>query len=168
MTVTAEEFRAVLGHLAGGVTIVTAQDSAGAPRGLTATAVTSVSLAPPMILVCVGSAAETNSAISSSGSFAVHFLHANDRALADRFASDSGTKFEGLNLRSDSAGAPVLEQAMAWCEATVVHEVPAGDHTVFIGRVERVAVGQSSPTKPLVHYRGRYAELTDPDVDGEE
>lgn len=159
MGVTPQEFRLVLGHLASGVAIVTARDADGAPRGLTATAVTSVSLIPPMVLVCLGTESDTHEAISHSGVFAVSFLGSGDRALADVFASDSESKFAGVAPWTDDTGVPVLECAIAWCRVTVVHEVPAGDHTVFIGRVENAGVGESTDPAPLLHYRGRYSEL---------
>ena len=159
MGVTPSEFRNVLGHLAGGVTVVTTRDPSGALRGLTATAVTSVSLEPPMVLACVGADSDTHHAISASGSFAISVLGADDRAVADRFASSSDDKFDGIEVRPDETAAPVPDRAIAWCRATVVHEVPAGDHTVFIGRVEEAGTSGGSDPAPLIHYRGRYAEL---------
>jgi len=155
------DFREVLGHLAGGVTVVTTLDAAGAYRGLTATAVISVSLEPPMVLVCIGEESDTHEGISSSGLFVINILEAGDRKLADTFASDDSSKFEGVDISSESGRAPALDRAMAWCEATVVHEVPAGDHTVFIGRVERAMIGEHGDRRPLIHFRGQYAGLVD-------
>ena len=163
MSVSPEVFRHVLGHLAGGVTVVTTRDAEGAPCGLTATAVISVSLEPPMMLVCIAGESDTHDAISASGMFAVNFLQAGDRSLADTFASESSAKFEGVATSSASSSAivPVLDRAMAWCRATVVHEIPAGDHTLFIGRVENAAVCEETERRPLVHYRGSYCQLRD-------
>lgn len=151
----------MLGHLAGGVTVVTTLDAAGEPRGLTATAVISASLEPPMVLVCIGEESDTHEGISSSGLFVINFLEAGDRQLADTFASEAASKFEGVDISSESVRAPVLDRAMAWCEATVVHEVPAGDHTVFIARVERAMMREHGDRKPLIHFRGQYAGLVD-------
>lgn len=161
MSVKPDVFREVLGHLAGGVTVVTTRDATGRPLGLTATAVVSVSLEPPMVLVSIGGESDTHAGITESGMFAVNFLPAGDRELADTFALDSDSKFEGVGTDSSSSS-PVLDRAMAWCAATVVHEVSAGDHTVFIGRVESAAVREDMERQPLVHYRGRYVELRDP------
>jgi len=155
-----EVYRQVLGHLAGGVAVVTSLDEAGAPCGFTATAVCSVSLEPPLVLVCAGSEGRaTYHAIEGSGVFAVNLLGEGAAGLADRFAAKTTGKFAGVRAGTGVTGVPLLEDAMAHCECTVVRAVPAGDHTIFIGRVEAAAVREKPRAGPLVRFLGRYARL---------
>lgn len=159
MTVSADQFRDVLGRLAGGVCVIATREPDGRPRGLTATAVCSVSLQPPLMLICVGSGSKTHDAIRASGFFAVNFLGARDAVIADRFATDDENKFDELPTREATTGAPILEAGLAYCDCVVVETVPAGDHSVFIGRVESAALSADSALQrqlPLLHYRGTY------------
>lgn len=164
MTVSTEEFRRALARLAGGVAVVTSRGSAGEPRGMTATAVCSVSLSPPLVLACLDVGTHTHAAVRASGIYALHFLGERDLSLARRFAREEGDKFHGLKVGAGVTGAPVLEGALAWCDCTVVRTVSAGDHTVFIGRVEAAGVRDVEPTgegpaRPLVYYLGAYRGL---------
>ncbi|MEJ2320170.1 MAG: flavin reductase family protein [Gemmatimonadales bacterium] len=158
MTVSAERFRDVLGWLAGGVCVIATRDREGRPRGLTATAVCSVSLDPPLVLVCLSSGSRTHDAITASGFFAVTFLGAQDSSVADRFAGDDQDKFGGVPTREMVTGAPVLEAGLACCDCVVVKEVAAGDHTVFFGRVEAADISEPADgsVAPLLRYRGAY------------
>ncbi len=144
-----------MGHLAGGVTIVTARDSAGEPRGFTATAVCSVSLDPPLVLVCVGRNAHTLPAIRTAGRYVLNFLHSGDASRADRFAGSDESKFEGVRWSPAPGGSPVLEESLAWVECVVERELEVGDHTVFIGRVTDARLEFPDGT-PLVHFGRRY------------
>lgn len=163
MTVSAERFRDVLGCLAGGVCVIATREPEGRLRGLTATAVCSVSLDPPLVLVCLSSGSHTHDAITASGFFAVTFLGAPDSSVADRFAGDDEDKFEGVQTREMATGAPVLEAGLGYCDCVVVKEVAAGDHTVFIGRVEAAGISERSEgyVAPLLHYRGTYLMAAD-------
>lgn len=164
MTVSSEEFRRALSRLAGGVAVVTSRGSGGEPRGMTATAVCSVSLSPPLVLACLDVGTHTHAAVRASGIYALHFLGEHDLGLARRFAREEGDKFRGLTVGTMETGAPVLDGPLAWCDCTVVRTVSAGDHTVFIGRVEAAGVrdveatGQV-PARPLVYYLGAYRGL---------
>ena len=155
MSLEPEAFREVMGRLAGGVTVVTALGGDGRPRGFTATAVCSVSLVPPLVLVCVGADAATPGAIREAGRYALNFLRSEDTATADRFAGSKGTKFEGVEWVAAPGGSPLLPGGLAWVECTVENEVEAGDHTIFIGRVAAAAI-ESAQEPPLVHFGGRY------------
>ena len=155
MSLEPEAFREVMGRLAGGVTVVTALGGDGLPRGFTATAVCSVSLVPPLVLVCVGTDAITPGAIREAGRYALNFLRSEDTATADRFAGSKGTKFEGVEWVAAPGGSPLLPGGLAWVECTVENEVEAGDHTIFIGRVAAAAI-ESAQEPPLVHFGGRY------------
>jgi flavin reductase (DIM6/NTAB) family NADH-FMN oxidoreductase RutF len=155
MSLEPDTFRGVMGRLAGGVTVVTALGGDGHPSGFTATAVCSVSLDPPLVLVCVGREANTPGAIREAGRYALNFLRSGDAASAHRFAASRGTKFEGIKWEPAPGGSPLLRGILAWVECEVEREVEAGDHVIFIGRV--TAADMESPTEaPLVHFGGSY------------
>lgn len=160
MTVSAERFRGALAHLAGGVVIVTTLDQDGQPRGMTATAVCSVSLAPPLVMACMSHAAATHRAVEKSGLFALNLLPMTAERLARRFASADPDKFAGLECTSGVTGAPLLVDALAQCDCEVERSVPAGDHTIFIGRVIDVRGDIDSAVLPLVYCRGAYGSLS--------
>jgi len=155
MSPATETFREVMGWLAGGVTVVTARDVEGGPRGFTATAVCSVSLDPPLVLACVSRDAHTLKAIRTSGRYALNFLRSGDTPNSDRFAESEGPKFEGIEWFSAPDGSPLLRGTLAWVECEVEREVEAGDHTIFIGRVTEARV-EPPDGAPLVHFGGRY------------
>lgn len=155
MRLAPETFREVMGHLAGGVTIVTARDAEGEPRGFTATAVCSVSLDPPLVLACVGRDAHTLPAIRTAGRYALNFLHSGDASRADRFAGSGESKFEGVPWAPAPGGSPVLEGILAWVECDVERELEAGDHAVFVGRVTDARLEHPAGS-PLIHFGGRY------------
>ena len=152
----AADFRRVLGHFATGVTVVTSADG-GAMYGLTASAVTSVSLEPPLVLVCVDRTADTHDAIERSESFAVNTLAADGEALSRRFATyPVGEKFDGVAYRVEETGAPVLEAALAWVDCTLRQAYEGGDHTIFVGEV---LAGDARAGAPLLYFRGGYGRL---------
>ena len=132
-----DHFRAVAGRFATGVTVVTSRDGEGAPHGLTANAFTSVSLDPPLVLICLDRGSHSHDRILESGVFAVNVLGEEDEELAERFWRwDRERRFDGLARREEVTGAPVLDAALAWLDCRVVDRHPAGDHTIIIGRVE--------------------------------
>jgi flavin reductase (DIM6/NTAB) family NADH-FMN oxidoreductase RutF len=152
------EFRRVMGHFASGVSVVTALRPDGAPCGLTASAVCSVSLRPTMILVCVEKDADTHDCIDQRGIFAVNVLpEVPGETLARRFAgSDVEDKFRGVAFRHEHTGAPVLDDALAWLDCRVAQRMDGGDHTVFMGEV--LAADNVEGT-PLLYYRGGYGRF---------
>ncbi len=159
-----DDFRRVLGHFASGVTVVTTRDVEGRPAGLTASAVTSVSLDPPLVLVCVAHTAQSYPAFHSHGRFAINILHTDHEQVARRFASTGGgaEKFEGMGYRQGALGLPILKDALAELECTIVHAYPAGDHTIFVGRVEAADCRGDAGLEPLLYYRGRFNRLHSP------
>jgi flavin reductase (DIM6/NTAB) family NADH-FMN oxidoreductase RutF len=159
-----DDFRRVLGHFASGVTVVTTWDSEGQPAGLTASSFTSVSLDPPLVLVCVALMAQSYQALHAHGRFAVNVLNLEHEHIARRFASSAGAaeKFEGMAYRPGSLGLPILENALAEIECTTVHVYPAGDHTIFVGQVEAAECRGDSGLEPLLYYRGRFHRLHPP------
>lgn len=157
--ITPERFKGVLGRLAGGVALVTSRRADGRPCGMTATAVSSVSLEPPLVLACLDLGTTTHGAIEETGIFGVNLLSEGDEALAVRFGRDDPEKFRDLEFTTDVTGAPLLPGTLGYCDCSVVQAVPAGDHTVFIGRVEAASLREARESRPLVYYRGRYGTL---------
>jgi flavin reductase (DIM6/NTAB) family NADH-FMN oxidoreductase RutF len=157
MSIEPVQFRHVLSHLVTGVTVVAATAPEGEARGLTASAVTAVSLDPPLLLACVDRSADTHDCIERAGAFAVSILGEDDRALAARFAEARPvTKFRGVALRREVTGAPVLERALGWADCRLWAAYDGGDHTIFVGEV---VAGGGVPGEPLVHFRGGFARL---------
>ena len=154
MPVTGDEFRAALAHWASGVAIVT---SAAGERihGMTVSAFSSVSLAPPLVLICADKTSNTLGVIEASGVFAANILSAEQRALSNLFASkrDEERRFEGLAWRRGATGSPILAGALAVLDCRVVAAHDAGDHVIYVGRVETAEVRQG---EPLLYYGGAY------------
>ena len=132
-----DEFRHVLGHFSTGVTVITTCDGEQRPTGLTASAFTSVSLDPPLILVCVDHKAQSYPALRDSGRFAVNVLTHEQEAISRRFATTRLDKFDGVAFAISDLGVPLLEDALVHLECRTVSTHVAGDHTIFIGQVER-------------------------------
>jgi flavin reductase (DIM6/NTAB) family NADH-FMN oxidoreductase RutF len=150
------EFRRTLGCFATGVTVITVTDNEGKPRGLTANAFSSLSLDPPQILVCIDHRADTFPVISQAKTFAVNVLAEHQREISQRFAGKGEDKFEGVPYRTGDTGVPLLDGVLAVIECRVEQAHEAGDHTIFIGEVQRV---EHTEGKPLLFFRGNYANL---------
>jgi len=160
MTVSADTFRETLSFLPGGVTVVTARASDGVPAGLTATAVCSVSLRPPLVLVCVEDDSSTRSAIERQDAFAVNLLDEEQVSLARRFAGGRTDKFDGVPWAAAETGAPVLRAAVGYVDCRVErHVADAGDHEIFIGEVQAAEIFRPEAQNPLVYYLGEYRAL---------
>ncbi|MEX2572326.1 MAG: flavin reductase family protein [Gemmatimonadota bacterium] len=157
-TMDAAEFRRVMGHFPSGIAVVTSSLSDGDPCGLTVNAFTSVSLVPPLILICVDRYAESRGCILRAGSFVVNVLEETDgERLARRFAGPhSEDKFRGVAYRSSASGVPILDRTLAWLECDVERTVEAGDHTIIIGKVVEADAREGHP---LVYYRGGYGRF---------
>jgi flavin reductase (DIM6/NTAB) family NADH-FMN oxidoreductase RutF len=153
-----DEFRRVLGHFAAGVTVITTCDGNDRPTGLTASAFTSVSLEPPLVLVCIDHKSNSYPALLESGRFAVNILRTEQESISRRFASTAADKFESVSFRRSSLGLPLIDGALASLECVTVTTHEAGDHTIFVGRVEQAGVANGDP---LLYYRGRYNRLSD-------
>jgi flavin reductase (DIM6/NTAB) family NADH-FMN oxidoreductase RutF len=156
MALTPTEFRTALRNFAAGVTVLTTRDKDGRPSGLTAIAFTSVSLDPPLVLVCVDHGATAHPAFRAHGRFAVNVLRREQEALSRRFAASGGDKFDGVPCHAGTTGLPLLDDALATLECRVVEAHEAGDHTIFIGAVEAASVGAG---RPLVYFHGGYHGL---------
>lgn len=163
--VTPESYRRALSYLAGGVVIVTTCGADGEPRGMTATAVCSVSIEPPLVMACMSQAAVTHVAVEASGVFALNILPADAQELAQRFASSSEDKFSGVRTVAGASGAPLLADALAHCDCEVEDAIIAGDHTIFIGRVLSASARSHEDRRggPLLYCRGAYGSMGLPD-----
>lgn len=156
-----DRVRLTMRGFASGVTIITAR-AGDEIHGMTATAVCSVSLAPPLLLVCVVKSARTHGLIAASGFFAVNLLHQGQRELADRFGGRHphiADRFCGVAYRDEVSGAPILEDGLGYFDCQVVAAHDGGDHTIFIGRIE--ATGRSGTGRPLIYHQGDYLNFSD-------
>jgi flavin reductase (DIM6/NTAB) family NADH-FMN oxidoreductase RutF len=159
--VDADTFRSVLGRFASSVTIVTVRDGAGQDHGMTVSAFASVSLNPPLVLICVAHSASMHDLLRGRGTdhsrFGISILSANQEAISRRFADEEETnRFEGIAYRRGESGAVLLDDALAHLECRVVQHYDAGDHTVFVAEVE---YAEPRHGRPLLYYRGGYAQL---------
>ena len=160
MALDATRFRAIMGCLVAGVTVVTTLDRQGTPRGLTATAVCSVSLTPPLVLVCIDQAADCYEAFREARAFALNLLREDQERLSRQFATKDTPKFEGIAHRPGVTGVPILSGALAHLECLLTAEYPGGDHTIFVGEAVDSGVPFSEEDgSPLVHFRGGFAHL---------
>ena len=146
-------FRKVLGTFATGITVVTTVNEHGVPFGLTANSFTSVSLDPPLVLVCLDRCSNSLAAIRSSGVFAVNILSEEQRSLSSIFASKSADKFAQVEWRKGCTGVPLFPGTVGWVECAVHEIVSAGDHDIVMGHVQDC--GQS-PLRPLGYFGGGY------------
>ena len=147
-----------MGHFATGVTVITSIRSSGEINGLTANAFTSVSLIPPLLLVCIDKKAESYPCFDESKIFTVNVLAADQEALSRRFAVTGGDKFEGVSYKVGANGAPILDGALAYLECKVTEKIDGGDHTIYVGKIEQA---ETKEGKPLLFFRGGYRELGD-------
>ena len=157
-----DDFKRALGHFATGVTVVTTWDDDAQPTGLTASAMSSVSLEPPLVLVCVSHKSQSYPSFKPGRTFAVNVLASDQEALARRFASSSLSgkeKFEGVAYHKSPLGLPMIDDALAEFECTIVHAYPGGDHTIFVGQVEALDARGDKGREPLLYYRGRFGRL---------
>ena len=148
------EFRSALAMFATGVTIVTARTATGELIGLTANSFNSVSLDPPLVLWSLARAAGSLPAFSAGSHYAINILAADQRALAERFASRTADRFAGVAWTEGVGGAPLIDGAAAVFECFNRSRYEEGDHVIFVGEVERCAVLPGAA--PLIFHGGRY------------
>jgi flavin reductase (DIM6/NTAB) family NADH-FMN oxidoreductase RutF len=149
------EFRNAAGQFMTGVTIVTTLDADGAPSGLTANSFASVSLDPPLVQFSLGRNSTNIDAFEAGSGFVVHVLAAEQQDLSMRFASKGIDRFEGTDWAPGHGGLPVLSGSLAAFECSPWATYDGGDHLIYIGRVERLTIGnETSPA--LGYFRGRY------------
>lgn len=156
--VDVRRFREVLGRFCTGVTVVTAVDG-GRPVGFACQAFAALSLDPPMVLFCPARTSATWRSIERAGRFCVNVLGAHQQDLSQRFGSRGADKFAGVARAPSPAGAPMLDGALAWVDATIETVHDGGDHVVVHGQV--TDLGCAGGERPLLFYRGGYTVTED-------
>jgi flavin reductase (DIM6/NTAB) family NADH-FMN oxidoreductase RutF len=154
--VNEHRFRSVLSRFASGVTVVTAVGADGVDHGMTVSAFCSLSLEPPLILVCIDHGTEMHGILQGATAFTVNVLAAEQEDLARKFSDPDDDRFEGTSYTRGANGLALLTGAAAWLECELTHRHEGGDHTIFVGRVEAAEAGEAPP---LVYYRGGYGRL---------
>ena len=156
MSLDPDSFRAVLGRFASGVTVVTARDGGGRDAGMTVSAFCSLSLDPPLVLVCIARDASLHPLLAEGTPVAVNILAAGQEALSRRFSGPDPNRFEGVGFARGRTGVALLDDALAHLECRIVRLHDGGDHSIVVGQVETASV---HPDRPLLYYRGGYAQL---------
>jgi len=160
MAITPKEFRRALGSFATGVCVVTCRIGERT-HGITINSLTSVSLDPPLILICVDKKAIAHEMIPQAGHFAINILTERQREISDyfayRLALDPVHELRDVPHHPGVTGSPLIDGAMAHVECQLVERIPGGDHTIFLGQVLR-AEGESDE-RPLLFHRGKYPRL---------
>jgi flavin reductase (DIM6/NTAB) family NADH-FMN oxidoreductase RutF len=159
MSIDVQSFKNTLAHWASGVTVVTTQVD-GHPVGITASSLTSVSLDPPQILICVARKLYTHQAIEQSGVFAVNILGADHLEWGMRFAGmmpEHHDRFAGIELQQGVTGAPILSDVLGWLDCRVRNAYDGGDHTIFVGEV--LAAGSTEERSPLLYFNRTWRQL---------
>ena len=149
-------FRASLSRFASGVTVLTTRSADDRDLGMTATAFSSLSLDPPMVLVCIDRAASIAPALDGLTHLAVHVLGAEQEAVSRQFAMKEGDRFAGLAVTRGAGGVPLLPGALVRLECRISERHPAGDHVIVVAEVLAAEVAEG---EPLLYFRGRYARL---------
>ena len=146
----------MLGRFASGVTVVTTKAADGADQGMTVSAFCSVSLDPPLVLICIEKAASAYDALVAAPGFVVNILSAGQEQIARRFSIVDIDRFEGVGYSRSQSGFAVLDDVLGVieCNSFAIHD--AGDHTIIVGEVE---AARAETGTPLLYYRGGYAQL---------
>lgn len=184
MAIEKDFFRQVAGQFATGVTVVTTQ-SEGKPAGITVNAFCSVSLEPPMVLVCIDLNSNTLPVMRESGAFAINILTSKQEHLSRCFATTTDERYENFchaSFHTATTGSPIIDDVLAFIDARIVAEYPGGDHSIFLGQVmamgsdgqiafareaesanatlfEEPYSGTALDKEPLTYYRGKYRHL---------
>ena len=157
MPIGKNELRTVMGHFATGVTIITTFNREGTLHGLTANAFTSLSLVPPLCIICVDKKAESYASFEESKVFTVNILRDDQEELSRKFAVSGGDKFTGVAYKPGGNGAPILDHVIAWLECKLTAAYDGGDHTIYVGEIEEAANprGQAADVFPRRLSRAR-------------
>jgi flavin reductase (DIM6/NTAB) family NADH-FMN oxidoreductase RutF len=153
-TVERQRFASIMAAFPSGVAIITTASGDREPKGLTTTAVCSVSADPPLLLVCIDRGSRTLPALVEAKRFVINFIRLEYEEVCRAFASKGDDKFANLLWETTRSGMPLLrEHVVSWAECATVQEIEAGDHIVLIGRVEDGDVTSDAEVAPLVYYR---------------
>ena len=164
-SISVDNFKAAMRNLAAGVSIITT-GKGEQRRGLTATAVCSLSADPPSIMICVNRSSETSSVIKNAGFFAVNFLAFEQLDLALRFAGSDGhsgeDKFGKGTWTELSTGAPILARCLCAVDCELINRIEHGSHSIYIGRI--VDTFRRVEGEPLLYFRGQFSQVDDSDL----
>ncbi len=156
MSINNDEFRSALSRFASGVTVVTTTDAAGKLHGITVSAFCSVSLAPPLVLICIEKTTPSHYAFEESEIFAVNILSESQVDVSQQFAAPFLDKFDGIDYVIGDLGAPIISNALVNLECHLRHSLSGGDHSIFVGEVNSIKIDDG---KPLVYFKGNYRKL---------
>lgn len=157
MAFDAMEQRRIMGHFATGVTVITTHRD-GELHGMTANAVTSLSLDPPLVLVAVDLRSQMLEFLQHGNCFAMNILEADQEAISGRFAAPGPKDFSDLEIKTAVTGAPILTAALAFVDCRLSEVLRGGDHDIFIGEI---VAGDAREGQPLLYYKGKYAQLAE-------
>ena len=156
MTFEQAEQKRIMGSFATGVTVASTLDGE-LGWGMTANAVTSLSLDPPLVLLCVVRESLSHEKFSKAGCFALNILAAEHEELSNRFAFKGPKDFSGIETRTAETGAPIMVDALGWLDCRTVEVLAGGDHDIFVGEIQ---AGDAREGDPLLYFAGKYARLT--------
>ncbi len=149
--------RRIMGHFATGVTVVTVQQN-GQIVGMTANAVASLSLHPPLVLVAVDKTATMHATLTAGRHFALNILRESQELISRRFAQRGPKEVSDLTWITAASGAPILADALAWVDCRLAEILPGGDHDIFLGEI---LAGDSHDGAPLLYFCGKYRRLAE-------
>lgn len=155
MPIDDAHFRLAMSHFASGVTVVTTSHE-GRQYGMTVASFASLSLHPPLVLVCVERSVKTHDAIAASGKYGVSILSSAQADISSTFASRSDDKFTGIELVPGDLEVPLIAGALTAIECRLYDRLPGGDHTIFIGEVMKIHTTEGDP---LLYFRSGYREM---------
>jgi flavin reductase (DIM6/NTAB) family NADH-FMN oxidoreductase RutF len=154
--VSNEQFRRACGRFATGVAVASVTDVNGVPHGLTVNSFSSVSLDPPLILICLGHAIAAIDAFREATHFGLSVLRENQRVLSERFAAPMDNRFESLSWRRGKTGVPLLDGVLAQIECETIRRISEGDHDIFVGKMVVATVEEGDP---LIYFASEYRKL---------
>jgi flavin reductase (DIM6/NTAB) family NADH-FMN oxidoreductase RutF len=154
-----DSLRKAMGHFATGVTVITTLGPGGEPVGCTVSAFCSLSMSPPLVLVCIGRGRRMHEWLTNGPGFVVNVLSADQRDVATAFARPEGDRFATVTTRPGRHGNPVLDDTIARLECDRANVLDGGDHAVVVGRVRQLATSEG---EPLLYVRGAFIDLARP------
>jgi flavin reductase (DIM6/NTAB) family NADH-FMN oxidoreductase RutF len=155
MPIDEAAFKLAMSHFASGVTVVTTEHQ-GRPYGMTVASFASLSLRPPLVLVCIEKSVKTHEAIAAARKFGVSILGEGQQEISARFASRAEDKFAGIEIERGALGIPLIAGALTTVECTLQDQLPGGDHSIFVGQVVEA---RSREGIPLLYFRSGYREM---------
>ena len=155
MTFDPQDQRRIMGKFATGLTVASTRNGDNT-WGMTANAVTSLSLDPPLVLLCVKQDGQSHTQFSEAGCFVLNILSAKQQAISDRFAFKGPKDFSDLEFTTAETGAPILAASLGWVDCKIVNTVRAGDHDMFIGEI---LAGDATEEEPLLYFSGGYSQI---------